>query len=592
MSNNPPNPRLALAVGIVGHRPERLPEGARVKVAAQVGQLLETLAIEVQIASEKYKEFFSSAEPLLSLVSGLAEGADRIAADAALARGFVLDAVLPFPAAVYKADFKTPESCAEFESFMRRARSVLVLPGQRTNEIRAYTTMGLTVLDQSDILLAIWDHGPSIGGGGTTEMIKAAVRLDIPIIETDAHGKTPPRLRWSQLSDFPASAESIDDLPVTDLRDGTKALIEKLVVPPGPDIESRTAKRYLTERFYRYTVRLEFPLLLAVCGVRSMRKLDWGPLSPDVRAAGLLQLGGSAPSERAQHEPAVLAFAYGWADAVGIRFAQIFRSAFVTNFLFAAVAVVIAASSLLFEHDKKHLFVLTEFLLIGVVLINTVVGRLRGWHHRWFEPREVAERLRSALALWMLGARPTSFSGPEPAWTGWYVRAICREQSLRSGLLDEQGLSAARACLLALLDGQCDYHRNAAMIAAKLERRLERFGLILFGATVLAAALFLTLRPLVALTDVEAVAVTVLTAGLPALATAAYGIRIIGDFDGVARRSERTHQGLKRLIDAVKRDPLTLDRLRLRARGAAEVMMGDISSWRIAAESRSLNIPG
>jgi glycosyltransferase involved in cell wall biosynthesis len=231
-------------------------------------------------------------------------------------------------------------------------------------------------------------------------------------------------------------------------------------------------------------------------------------------------------------------------------------------------------------------------LLIGVVLANTTAGRLSGWHHRWFEPREIAERLRIALALWMLGARPTSFSGLEPAWTGWYARAICREQRLRSGVLDEQGLSAARAALIALLDDQCDYHRSAAMVAAKLEHRLERFGLILFGATMLTAALFLCLRPLIALTDTEAVSVTVLSAGLPALATATYGIRVIGDFEGIARRSERTHQDLKNLIEAVKQDPLILDRLRMRARRAAEAMLGDVASWRMAAESRRLNIPG
>jgi hypothetical protein len=303
ISKNPPKPRLALAVGIIGHRPDRLPETARAKVAADVTQLLERLASEVLIGRGKYKEFFSPAEPLLSLVSGLAEGADRIAADAALVHGYVLDAVLPFPAAVYKADFKRPESCAEFEGLLRRARSILVLPGKRLDETQAYTAAGLTVLDQSDILLAIWDRGPSAGSGGTTDMVGAAVRLDIPIIHVDANGEAPPRLRWSQLSDFPARVESIDDLPVNDLRDGTKALVEKLVAPPEPDTEKHAAKRYLAELFRRYTVRFEFPLLLAVCGVRAMCKLDWQPLSPDQHAAKLLQLRGSFPSPRYSRSP-------------------------------------------------------------------------------------------------------------------------------------------------------------------------------------------------------------------------------------------------------------------------------------------------
>jgi hypothetical protein len=92
--------------------------------------------------------------------------------------------------------------------------------------------------------------------------------------------------------------------------------------------------------------------------------------------------------------------------------------------------------------------------------------------------------------------------------------------------------------------------------------------------------------------EMGAFALTALGAGLPALATASYGIRVIGDFEGIAHRSERTREALTQLIGAIKHDPLTLDRLRSRARGAAEAMLGDVSTWRIAAESRSLNIPG
>jgi hypothetical protein len=82
------------------------------------------------------------------------------------------------------------------------------------------------------------------------------------------------------------------------------------------------------------------------------------------------------------------------------------------------------------------------------------------------------------------------------------------------------------------------------------------------------------------------------TAGLPALATATYGIRVIGDFEGIARRSQRTHAVLSRLIASIERDPLDLELLRARARAAADAMLGDVSSWRLAAESRPLAIPG
>jgi len=331
---------------------------------------------------------------------------------------------------------------------------------------------------------------------------------------------------------------------------------------------------------------------MAACGIRAMRKTDWRPLAPRILAQELSKLGASAENGAARREPAVLALAYGWADAVAIRFAQIFYSAFVTNFLLAALAVVVAASSLLFDHHKKYLFVSVELLLIAAVLANTIIGKWRAWHRRWFEPREVAERLRIAPALWTLGARPPSFLGQEPVWTGWYARAIVREQGLRSNVLDGDGLSAARTVLLALLADQRTYHHAAAARMGKLERRLEQFGLVLFAATALTAVIFLVTVHFVEVSETGAFLVAVLAAGLPALATAGYGIRVTGDFEGIARRSERTCAALEQLIKAVGQDPLTIDRLRSRARAAAEAMLGDVSSWRITAESRSLDIPG
>jgi len=609
VSQTPPKPRLALTIGIIGHRPNRLPEAARDKVAADVAGVLDRLSAEAKFIHGVYEEFFTHDDPLLSLASALAEGADRMAAKTALERGWTLDVVLPFHPSVYRADFETPESNAAFDDLLRHARSVLELPGDRKDETHAYEAVGLNVLDQSDIVLAVWDRGPSGGGGGTTEMLEAAVRFGIPIIHVDAKGEAPPHVLWSELSDFPAQVDAIDQLPVKNLDEGLKALIERLVQPPAPEAERHALKRYFRECLSTYRTSLQFPLLMAACGVRSMRQSDWQPLKPDVLADELLALGKSTPDGEKPSEPAFVALAYGWADAVGIRFAQVFRSAFVTNFLLASITVVAAALSLLFNHDKKYAFVSFELVFILIVLVTTFVGRWHGWHQRWFEPREVAERLRIARVLWTLGARPTSFSGREPVWTGWYARAIVREQGLRTGVFNEDTLSVARSTLLALLHDQCAYHRTTHARMEKLETRLEFIGLILFSATALTAAAFL----LFVLGGCEIVKdekvtfwATALAAGLPALATASYGIRVIGDFEGIARRSERTYKALKQLIEAIEHDALTLrqlitavkhdalalNRLRNRARSAAEVMLGDVSSWRVATESRTLNIPG
>ena len=145
MSEHPPKPRLALAIGVVGHRPNRLPAD-RTKldqVAKAIGNVLDAIAREAATARVHYSEFFSDEMPLLSVVSALAEGADRMTALAVVARNearqrsqkpdaeFVLDVPLPFAAATYSDDFKSEGSKAEFAALQKQARSVLALPGER-----------------------------------------------------------------------------------------------------------------------------------------------------------------------------------------------------------------------------------------------------------------------------------------------------------------------------------------------------------------------------------------------------------------------------------------------------------------------------
>lgn len=501
--------------------------------------------------------------------------------------------VLPFPRPVYIAQFATAASSEEFNSLLPKARSVLVLPGDGSNTTRAYETLSLTLLSQSDIILAIWDGGPSAGGGGTTDTLENAARLDVPVIHVDASAKSGPVIRWSQISDFPVPAHRVGDLPDIDFETGLESLVAKLVRPPASEAERRSLLRFLAEGRRRLNVFLGFPALKTLFGVRAMRVRDWMPSSPQRLAEDLSRLGCTVNDEK-ERRPSILVGSFGWADAIGLRFAQMFRGAFVVNFTFASIAIIVAASSVLSEHEKLY-FVLIELSLIVVVGVNTVIGRRLGWHSRWFEAREVAERLRSAFVQWTLGIRPNSFTGVEPAWTGWYVRAICREQSFLSGSLDEAGLSAARCAILALLVDQCEYHRTTASEMAKLERRLEHFGLALFGATAALSVLLLIVlwsASILHLTEHEPPWVTVLAVALPVLATATYGIRVIGDFEGIARRSERTEAALERAIKAIANDPVSLDHLRARVQSAAEAMLGDVAGWRIAAEGRSLNIPG
>ena len=180
-------PRRQLVLGVTGHRPNRLPEHARGFVEQQLAELFAGVARAADGIA-------------VTLVSALAEGADMMAARAALAAGSRLDAVLPFPAREYKKDFSV-EGARAFDGFCTKAALVLELGGTRTDEEKAYEDVGLAVLDRSDMLVAIWDGGASAGRGGTTEIVAEAARRAMPIIRIDAKGETPTTLSGAPLTD-------------------------------------------------------------------------------------------------------------------------------------------------------------------------------------------------------------------------------------------------------------------------------------------------------------------------------------------------------------------------------------------------------
>ena len=639
---HPPKPHFALSIGVVGHRPNRLRDLG--KVEAAVNRVIDEFAEAATRAHSDHQNLFATGGETLTLVSALAEGADRMAAKAALARGFKLDVPIPFPREEYAKDFVSEGSVAEFESLIERARSVIELPGTRRSQEgsdeppelqagRAYEAAGLTVLSQSDILLVVWDGHPSQGRGGTPELIAEAARIGLPIILVDAAGTEAPELRWRNFRNVPAPIVHIEDVPHEKFSASLHKVLDTIVRAPTARPQKASLARWFEEKQYRRNLHILYPVLLSILRVRPLRSTDLFPSPvthlahhferPARRLVGNEKGAGSddttphgTETDR-QEKIRAVALAYGWADYVATGAAQVFRSAFVFNFLFAALAVVLAASAVLM-HGSAHeqnkscdifgypVFTSTcllvannwvtvlELLFIFLVVGNTAVVRWAAYHRRWYEGRELAERLRVALPLWAVGLRPGFFVGEELTWTGWYARAVLRMQGLRHGELTGEGLRSARNVLLDVLQEQCLYNEVNARRALQTELCLERIGLGFIALTVLMAADHLAESPLLKFfgsPHPHELAIW-LTVALPVLATASYGIRFIGDFEGIGRRAERTRDALSALITAVDEDADELVLLRARASSAADAMLGDVASWRLSAESRGLAIPG
>lgn len=127
----------------------------------------------------------------LIVVSPLAEGADRLVAQGALAyRETQLVVPLPLPQDDYIQDFASDASKAEFSELLKRATAVVTLAAQPTRN-EAYAAVGEYVLDHCDVLIAVWDGKDAQGQGGTAEIVAKARQRELPIVWVHAGNRSP-----------------------------------------------------------------------------------------------------------------------------------------------------------------------------------------------------------------------------------------------------------------------------------------------------------------------------------------------------------------------------------------------------------------
>ena len=261
MTGHPPKPRLALSIGVVGHRLNRMPEQMRSEVMAYIREALKELSQAAETALQRYEGFFGGESPAIVLMSGLAEGADRMAARAAIEQNLALTAVLPFTVDAYEHDFREQSSRAEYRELVSKAHKTLTLCGDRIRKPAAYEAAGLTILDNSDIILAIWDGKTSAGRGGTAQLIEVAAKSDLPIIHIDPTGGHPPHLLWA-------------DSPRCHFQALTSPIFPsyRLLILCGTSLTSWCARRQTTRIYLTIPCCLSRFTLYSGCSWRSVKR--------------------------------------------------------------------------------------------------------------------------------------------------------------------------------------------------------------------------------------------------------------------------------------------------------------------------------
>src|SRR6185312_444365 len=119
-------------------------------------------------------------------------------------------------------DFVAPaaletDSLAHFRELLDQARAgagltIFQMDGDRAEAPEAYGAAGRVVLNQTDLLVVVWDGGEPKGRGGTVHSLREALRFHVPTIWIDARH---PKL-WHLLhthADLAAAQSNTTELP-------------------------------------------------------------------------------------------------------------------------------------------------------------------------------------------------------------------------------------------------------------------------------------------------------------------------------------------------------------------------------------------
>jgi hypothetical protein len=607
-----PRPRLAFRVGITGARVldaaaltamrEKLPE-----VLGNVRMVFHKLASEPGVA-----ELYVSAPPLLRLISPLAEGADRLAAEAALALGYQLEAALPFAATEYEHDFLG--TVPEFRELLAAAEPhVLALDGARgETEDRSYEAIGRLVARNCDLLIAVWDGGKGRGRGGTAEIVHYAARYGLPIWWIPVNGTDP--AGWLV---GPAAARHPESCPR-----GTEALsqlekyLRQCVLPGAIDREPRFGLiGGLLNRLHPHPPRsplhelfAETPHPLSVLWSLHRHVMRWA--------------GGTAPHPPAAARPP-LALEDAWAywqhfyepvDQCAMAYAERYRSSYVWVFLLAALAACAAILGVGI-HPQARIFTSLELMLLAGILAVVAVNEFRHWHPRSITYRLLAElfRKQQALALlaWSLpaadAASVTGEADTAPVrdiLVGWYFNATQRAAPMPRGVLGGDALARLSDYFqVALIEGQMAYH---TFRQDEMERAAYRFGwlgAVFFLLTLATVFLkFLLIWAVVLIPeahdrgglDRDSIFAGFVAALLPALSAAFVGIRGYAELELLADQSLQMRRALThcslRLRQLRLDAPLASQELAAEILALTESMLRDVRGWAQLFRAKAVDV--
>lgn len=599
----------------------------------------------------------------LRLVTLLSDGADHLAANLAQLRAWSIAAPLPFGQALNTAINASPTSAMDARAILAgeqpsdaatrdrvaaieamAAKAAIFELADQDDRIRDHFLAmldhpedpaalsrfihessdrtglaGRVMIEQSDLLIAVWDGQTTANVGGSGHTAKEALSAGVPVIWIDPASPSD----WRIVDTPDALALRTDEC--RSLREGRLLTLvqDAIGLAPPEESEAFSGLAALSERAWRGS---------SAIGSHAYRRIEklfgqsrWEAKFTTVRqvyerpadiAGGsgqpLLAALQSLPSGDALLPTRVgqeVLPRFAWANGIASHLSDLFRSGMVINFTLGPLAILAGLLYLpLVKPEQKWIFAAVELALLLMIVVNTISGQRARLHGRWLETRRVAEYLRHAPGLLALGIARTRGAWPDAGrsnWPEWYARQVERGIGLPRARVDHAYLRAAAGTLLdhSILP-QLEYHRAKSAYLHHAHHSIEQLAERLFALAVVMVAIYLALVGasavgLVASGTVVALAkwFTVSAVALPTIAGALAAIGYFGDFDRFAEISLATARRLETVAERVaiylKQDDETLAYAPLAdlARTADETTFAEIMAWQAVFNGKRTTVP-
>lgn len=579
----PSNIPFRIRLGVTGHRnlqePEKIAERIRTVLSRDIFGLIDDESKNAIAESP-------NTEIKYSILTSLAQGADQLVAKEVLAFNEdlavetifglrknhcgwptckisdpMIEVALPMAREEYLNSFDPnhPEAKIQFEDLFKMARRPITLGSKRlgvkfSNQVTgsnvrksAYLNAGNYVVDNCDVLIALWDGQPSRGRGGTAEIVDYAKRMMRPIVVI------------STVTPY-------------------NVYLEK-----GRGLNARSIT--LLEGFNAYPIKIQesSSYIENVCN-----DLFNNPEASQFT----IELKQTVKDK-------LLPF-YVKASLIAKRNQEIYRYAGSLVYLLSAGAIAFTTLGVLFQNLAAYAF-FAEFILLLFILVVVIRADRKRAHKKWIENRFLAERIRSAIFFAMCGVEASPIDVPPLMQVAhqpndWMVKVFSEvwnslppcgnlsgEHPGHYGI--RYGTGGDYQAILQYVRNhwirpQIEFHKRKSRSSGKMSKGLEWGGIVVFFVAMSAALAHFVVAHFEDVVQHKGFEhlLTFLALVLPATGAAIGGIRSHREYSRMAKRSENMEillEGLDSQFESCS-GPQELEIL---LREAEEIMVRETQDW-------------